>query len=355
MKADRVYLFKILVLAVLVCGCVATKTSSKKKGKKTAQEISEEGGTNNGTNNGVKGGLPKSATTCPKQVSEAKFCQVFTQEGGGGNRPLDILWVIDNSGSMGDDQERLALNFEKFINGFAGRVQNADFQMEIITTDNSTNRDSEGKLNGTYLRSNRLDFVQYFQSKVKVGASGSGTEKGLFYSLDFLKKYSSWVRSNAYLITIYLSDENDFSNIPSNASSNADEDVARAFFQSLSGTKTSPQLFKAFVIVDTSAGGARALRYVTLAQLSGGKSYDIITDSFDTILQDFGNELAKIASQFQLKYPAQMGTVEVYIDGVIASQGDWSYLQGQNAIRFKEGLFAEKKGKSAIKVTYQTK
>ena len=336
-------IFLGLVLFVLGGGCVATKTSGK--GKKSRENSTDKISRN------IASIPPASAITCPANTSgEDEYCQTFTQEGGGSNRPIDILWVIDNSGSMGDDQQRLAQNFGKFINSFAGTVQNADFQMGIITTDNSINRDSEGKLNSTYLKTNRQNFISYFQTKVKAGASGSGTEKGLFYSLDFLQKYSSWVRGHAYLIAIYVSDEDDFSGQPTHAASNSDDDVAAAFFQSLSGTKTPTQLFKSFAVVN--AGGHR---YIKLAQLSGGKTYDIVSDSFDTILQDFGRQLAKIASQFQLKYPAQEGTVEVFIDGVPAPQGDWSYLPGQRAIRFVDDFFAKKQGKSTIKVTYRTK
>ena len=34
---------------------------------------------------------------------------------------LDILWVIDNSGSMAASQARLAANFDSFIDGFRKR------------------------------------------------------------------------------------------------------------------------------------------------------------------------------------------------------------------------------------------
>ncbi len=342
MSTDKAFFFKVLALVILVCGCVATKTS-----KKTTQEVSEEG------------------STCPKQVSEAKFCQIFTQEGGGGNRPIDILWVIDNSGSMNDDQKRLGDNFEIFINQFAGQNQNTDFKMMITSGGPGDMQDyffgliPQGKaLDNSLLKADKKGFVDAFKNAIQLPNNSHrtcDTECGLSASFEYLKNYASIFRRDAYLIAIYVSDEDDQSPV-----SGQGPDVANYYVKTISGLKASPQLFKAFAIVRTSSsthssnninyGG----RYIKTAQFSGGKAYDIINDSFSTIFQDFGSELAKIASQFQLKYPAQMGTVEVYIDGVVASQGDWNYLQGQNAIRFREGLFAEKEGKSTIKVTYRT-
>ncbi len=92
-----------------------------------------------------------------------------------------------------------------------------------------------------------------------------------------------------------------------------------------------------------------------VAKLSDGKSYDILKDSFSTILQDFGEQVAKISSSLQLKYPVQTGSVEVFIDGVPAAQSDWRYLEDQNAIRFEDGVFEGRKGEVIIKVTYRTK
>jgi hypothetical protein len=46
---------------------------------------------------------------------------------------LDILWVIDNSGSMCEEQQSLRTYFEPFIQHLAGA--HIDFQLAIITTD----------------------------------------------------------------------------------------------------------------------------------------------------------------------------------------------------------------------------
>ena len=48
-------------------------------------------------------------------------------------RKIDILWVIDNSGSMASFQQNLAANCQDFIQDFVQK--DYDFQMAVVTTD----------------------------------------------------------------------------------------------------------------------------------------------------------------------------------------------------------------------------
>lgn len=59
------------------------------------------------------------------------FYQTSTRE----DVKIDIVWVIDNSLSMYDEQEALANNFDSFINGFIQK--HFDFKMAITTIDPS--------------------------------------------------------------------------------------------------------------------------------------------------------------------------------------------------------------------------
>lgn len=52
------------------------------------------------------------------------------------NKDVDILFVIDNSGSMGEEQGTLATNFESFINVLEEERVKANYRIGITTTDN---------------------------------------------------------------------------------------------------------------------------------------------------------------------------------------------------------------------------
>ncbi|MCA9656554.1 MAG: VWA domain-containing protein [Myxococcales bacterium] len=52
------------------------------------------------------------------------------------NKDVDILFVIDNSGSMGEEQATLAANFESFINVLEAPEVEANYRIGVTTTDN---------------------------------------------------------------------------------------------------------------------------------------------------------------------------------------------------------------------------
>lgn len=124
-----------------------------------------------------------------EEETTEEFTETFNQNSEG-KRVVDILWVIDNSGSMGDEQDDLAYNFETFINNFIS--QDVDFQMAITTTDARSGH--EGKmiagpdmLNSEEAKKNENVFINHFKQKIKVGTRGSGHEKGLQTSAAFLE------------------------------------------------------------------------------------------------------------------------------------------------------------------------
>ncbi len=377
MKASKSFIFS-LALLILGCACVATKKTTKKSRKPDSP--------------GSSGGPPSVSATCPEKISgEEKYCQVFTQQGGKSNRPIDILWVIDNSTSMCDNQTALAQNFTSFINQFASQSQNIDFKMALISAPQLTatgslyrSKDLGGRmyyiqygttLTASALRASRQGFIDQFQTIIKqIGCGGYSyyAESGLVMGLDFLEENRSWMRKDAFLMTIHVSDEYDAGVLKTDSGGSKKlvyrtstsicvgdtasdcnyQTVAQHYIDTLTSYKGSKFLFKTFSVVNKAPS---APRFNEVAKLSDGKSYDILKDSFSTVLQDFGEQVAKISSSLQLKYPVQTGSVEVFIDGVPASQSDWRYLEDQNAIRFEDGVFEGKKGEVTIKVTYRTK
>ena len=82
---------------------------------------------------------PIVVTPPPAPRPEAPAIQVdsFTGKESREASKVDILWVVDDSGSMRDEQEDLARNFDVFIKDFL--EQKIDFQMGITTTDARNN------------------------------------------------------------------------------------------------------------------------------------------------------------------------------------------------------------------------
>ena len=344
------------------------------------------------------------------------------------NNKVDILWVIDNSRSMGDDQRRLSSNFSSFIDNFISAdgqsgEQNLNFKMGIITTDRaqnvakdvsfklkvasngfvSTSDDDSDNVNigqaasfvtlrhslpagsspvvrrtpsisGTnwwnYDRANnvinftpalargmrvgvsyrtldepisltsaendRVAVINQFEKKIKVGVGGSMNEMGLKYSSDFLSNNSAWIRSGAYLVIIYVSDEEDGS-----------RGTTASFFTSLSAHKGDSDLFKVFSIVNNNntcrvdspcrGGSSYGGRYIALANSSGG-AVASIANSFDQVLNSFGENIRRLTDSFFLSQkPTHRSSIKIFINGVRETGNTWIYDEGSNSVRFISG------------------
>ena len=80
------------------------------------------------------------------------------------NKDVDILFVIDNSGSMGEEQATLAANFASFINVLERPEVEANYRIGITTTDNGnpwcgTTGPEAGNLRLTSCRSRPTEFT----------------------------------------------------------------------------------------------------------------------------------------------------------------------------------------------------
>ncbi len=65
-------------------------------------------------------------------VNVPRQCDTYTQLS---VRKVDILWVVDSSGSMEPKQQRLAANFQGFINQLVAANPPIDFHIAVTTTD----------------------------------------------------------------------------------------------------------------------------------------------------------------------------------------------------------------------------
>ena len=80
------------------------------------------------------------------------------------NKDVDILFVIDNSGSMGEEQGTLASNFASFINVLERDGVKANYRIGVTTSDNSNpwcpgTTPEAGQLRLTSCRSRQTEFV----------------------------------------------------------------------------------------------------------------------------------------------------------------------------------------------------
>lgn len=170
------------------------------------------------------------------KVNTPRQCDLFQQLS---VRKVDILWVVDSSGSMAPKQARLAQNFQGFINQLVGAQPPIDFHIGVVTTDtddpstrgtlrtwavapNSGNFIScTPDVTGTTSTCNTgtgstADAVTAFKQMAQVGTKGSAGERGLLNAYLTLTNTANqgannFIRPDAALYVVVVSDEDDSS------------------------------------------------------------------------------------------------------------------------------------------------
>ncbi|MDX2009613.1 MAG: hypothetical protein SFW67_05465 [Myxococcaceae bacterium] len=132
-------------------------------------------------------------------------------------QPIDVLFVIDDSCSMEDDQAELANNFDAFFGSF--RANQVDFRVAAVTSDMEDEMRS-GRFVGPVITDKTPNADEAFKQLVNVGANGSAIERALGAARAALTEpllsstNRGFLRPEADLAFVFLGDEDDQSNFP---------------------------------------------------------------------------------------------------------------------------------------------
>lgn len=316
------------------------------------------------------------------------------------NSKVDILWIVDNSGSMASSQQNLANNFNAFIQDFQSK--NLDFRMGITGTDawldrfyNSSIctelRDgpirtnySNGKCeySGTHnghriLTPATPDLTNVFINNIKQGVNATGDERPFMSMMDVFNKPLNvgFLRDTSYLAVIILTDEDDTSHNGSNLLShgNAGLHPVSRYVNELdvltnSSGATRRYSVNTIAIQDQNCvtqlsqpqwnGQVIGHRVNELADLTGGLRANICGNFADE-LGAIADNILSLATQFYLTRVPKPDTITVRINGVSVPQkdanpgpsvGGWEYISESNSIRFTGDYIPE--AGSEIKVDF---
>ncbi len=261
---------------------------------------------------------------------------------------VDILWVVDDSHSMAEEQDSLAAGFADFIEEI--EATGTDFQLGVVTTSLEATDPNRGHLLGDpAVITQDDDYVNLFRDRVHVGTTGSDKEKGLEAATFALSPTmttganAGFLRSDAFLVIVIVSDENDCSDefalegMPAQAcydNENLLVPVAE-FVSDLRALKTDPSMVQVGTIVgpEASEGCTTAVpgfRYHQFAALMGGINGTICDADYAGVMYDLGLNATGVRSTFLLSSGAKDGTLEVFVDEVpvaedVTMQNGWTY------------------------------
>ncbi len=253
---------------------------------------------------------------------------------------LDTLWVIDNTGSMEEEQEALADSFASFVDALDG--EDIDYQLGVVTTD--IQRAGAGELVGSpwIITPQADDPVADFVQAVEVGTDGTGPEAGFgaaYLALTEPNRSGSnrgFRRDGATLHVVVVSDTDDESD------ELLGDDTVSTFagFLEEESLNTGSQVLFSALAGETPNGcsgeGGRAQpaeRYETMVEYFGGVFSSICTSDMSAVVSAIGVFSIVYPSEFPLQASAVESTIKVELNDQRQNDG-WSYEASPPTIVF---------------------
>jgi hypothetical protein len=294
---------------------------------------------------------------------------------------VDILWIVDSSGSMSEEQTYLGNNFNSFINNlvtaghdFQTAVTSTDVCMDQIPTDLSQRAcpvnyggSSATRHRGSFvgddgrkvLKNTDNDIVAKFTSYTKVGTNGSGFEHGLKAAQMALEKVTNGtnaplLRADAFLAVIVVSDEEDDGiglslTDPANGRNFTTEGLTTFKFTEdnmidyLKVIKGEGKFSISSIAPTRNANGTicsaahskpdeEGTQYIKAAQKTGGMIQSICETNWSVSLGKLGYDLNAQLTQIVLPSTPDIATIKVKVNDVLVT--GWTFNMGNNAVKF---------------------
>ncbi len=234
---------------------------------------------------------------------------------------VDLLWVVDDTASMAEEQAALADGFDEFV--AALESSDLSYHVGVVTTDASGDR--AGQLRGApwIVTRESADPVADFAQAVAVGTSGTADEAGLAAVVAALTEpvvsdqNRGFRRPDAVLHVVVVSDADDHSEaLLADPASEVETLLADA-----AATSGLPAMLSA-VVGDEAVGcsgadgdAAPGDTYLSVARATGGSEASICDGALESILQKLAELTLAAPDHVQLQALPYQDEVRVLLDG----------------------------------------
>lgn len=284
------------------------------------------------------------------------------------NPTVDVLFVVDDSGSMGSHQTKLASNIQVFFNAFT-QVQFVDYHIGVITTSmqNWGSQAWGGRLTGPpfYVEKTTPNLLAALQKNIMVGTMGDSTEMHFTPVVGALtppvenSHNAGFYRPDAHLALVFITDTDDQSSMDANS-----------FYQFLLNLKKgdAEKLLAYGVVVpsNTTTDCERdsyepkkieALITLVNGSLSSKNLFGLCDVDYGLKLTELAKDLAsRIRRVIQLTRPADPKTITVkYGTQVIPNDKvkGWTYEPATNSIRFGPELKLNQQAGVSLEIDFE--
>ena len=236
---------------------------------------------------------------------------------------VDILLVVDNSGSMQDEQDELSVGFESFVEFFD--LADVDYHIGVTTTDMSATGEQGTLVDNAgphVIHRDTDDPAEAFHDNVQVGVVGWGFEKGLSAAAHALSEEMNegdnegFLRDDALLSVIFVSDEEDSSSHPVNDYINyfygLKDSRERDVFNASALVGLDPETLEPANCSSGLFGSAAAgRRYHDVALQTGGVVASICESDFSQVITEMGLASSRLLDRFLLDRQPKPDSIEM--------------------------------------------
>lgn len=285
-------------------------------------------------------------------VSSEEFSQSVAY-----NNKVDFLFIVDDTDSMDKVQTRLLESLVPLVSTLS-RLQ-LDFHIaSLSTTVDSKWFPMTGRFFGDpkFITLNTPDFQARLQERIILGSKGGTEERGLAaMKLALSPAYQNgegkgFLRSDALLVIVYISDENDKSSeLDADENSKDRSRVYSEFLDQLKPLWSNGQRswifnFIGFITKDDpcAGGGQTGYKEVGLVQMemankSNGKIESICQSTLSGAVENIKARLVEYLTDYKLSRAPAVDSIRVFVNGKSVPMDPvvgWIYIPEINVIRF---------------------
>ncbi len=240
---------------------------------------------------------------------------------------VDILWVIDTSGSMIDDQERLLLGIEAMMNS----LPSTDWRLNMISADpRMVLYDQQFPL----IPGDTIYDARNMYTLMERGDLEEGFDAVMTYT-DQNTYAQTWMRNTSALLIVFVSDEEEQSFYGV-----TDADAITTFESWLDATRYSNHIASIVHVPEDESlcsvySSEVGDRYIQVTNDYNGLVIDICSEDWSAGVEDASEELTLFDS-WPLTYTPQEGIISVFVNEAVYPKSKWDYDAETNIVLFKE-------------------
>lgn len=216
--------------------------------------------------------------------------------------PVDVLWLIDTSGSMTEETDNVKKNFSSFLTNLA-RQTSAKLTLVAKNTEIQLSREA-------------LD-----SGHVQINRTVASTD-ALVIARDLLKNGSVALRDGARFVVVVVTDDN--------AASVTDRNFLDLLEPAVKSKNPVLFAFRGDVTKPNCKVANKGIAYENLATTTGGQVFDICDTDWTPNFNKLVSSVESIAnSSFKFEDPNFLEVSKVTLDGLLLEPRDYAVIDGE--------------------------